>query len=73
MKKILLLLLVWIGTLWGEIIVGAERSSEYLPLLQGKNVAMVVNHSSLVEGEHLVDRLLREGVRIRKIFASEHG
>lgn len=73
MKKILLLLLVWVGTLWGEIVVGAERSSQYLPLLQGKNVAMVVNHSSLVEGEHLVDRLLREGVRIRKIFAPEHG
>ena len=73
MKKILLLLLIWIGTLWGEIIVGADRDSKYLPLLKGKNVAMVVNHSSLAQGEHLVDKLLRKGVKISKIFAPEHG
>ncbi|MBD3792762.1 MAG: DUF1343 domain-containing protein [Campylobacterales bacterium] len=73
MKRILLLLLIGIGTLWGEIVVGAERSSEYLPLLQGKKVALVVNHSSLIGGEHLVDYLLRQQIQITKIFAPEHG
>jgi len=52
---------------------GAEQTQAYLPLLQGKNVALVVNQSSLVQGEHLVDLLRRHGVKIRKIFAPEHG
>jgi len=39
------------------ILVGAERFSEYLPLLQNKKVALVVNQSSLVKNVHLVDTL----------------
>ena len=52
---------------------GAEQIDLYLPDLQGKNVAMVVNHTSLVGKTHLVDTLLSLGIRIRKIFAPEHG
>ena len=51
----------------------AERSGLYLPLLKGKRVAVVVNHSSLVKGRHLVDFLLKNDVKVRKIFAPEHG
>jgi uncharacterized protein YbbC (DUF1343 family) len=40
---------------------------------KGKKVAVVVNQSSLVYGEHLVDVLLRKKVKIVKIFAPEHG
>lgn len=47
--------------------------SEYLPLLSGKRVAMVVNHTSMVGNTHLVDTLLSQKVDIRKIFAPEHG
>jgi uncharacterized protein YbbC (DUF1343 family) len=52
---------------------GAEQIDLYLPDLQGKSVAMVVNHTSLVGKTHLVDTLLGLGVNIRKIFAPEHG
>lgn len=36
-------------------------------------MALVVNHSSLVKKEHLVDFLLKNNVKVRKIFAPEHG
>ena len=56
-----------------RIIVGAERLDLLLPRLAGKEVALVVNHSSLVGNTHLVDTLHRLGVCISVIFAPEHG
>lgn len=46
---------------------------EYLPLLQDKNVALIVNQTSLVGNTHIVDTLLSRGVKIKKVFAPEHG
>ncbi len=73
LKKILLLLPLLSFFLFAQIIIGAEQSAKYLPLLKGKNVALVVNHSSLVYGEHLLDSLLEEKINVVKIFAPEHG
>ena len=56
-----------------QIQTGAEQMNEYLPILQGKNVGMIVNHTSAIGNTHLVDSLLKRGIRIRKIFAPEHG
>lgn len=55
------------------LLTGAERTDEYLPLLEGKSIGLIVNHTSLVNGVHLVDTLLSLGIRIKKIFAPEHG
>lgn len=55
--------------------VGAERIEEYLPLLKGKRVALVVNQTSVL-GEkhtHLLDTLVSLGTDIKLIFAPEHG
>jgi uncharacterized protein YbbC (DUF1343 family) len=52
---------------------GAERVGEYLPILKGKKIAAVVNHTSMIGRTHLVDSLLKSGVKIVKIFAPEHG
>ena len=57
----------------GKIIPAAERPDLYLPLLKDKKVALVVNHSSLVGKKHLLDTLLKHGVKVQKIFAPEHG
>jgi uncharacterized protein YbbC (DUF1343 family) len=73
LKKITLLLLIFSFSLFAQIITGAQNSVEYLSKLRGKNVALVVNQSSLVNGEHLVDKLLAEKINIVKIFAPEHG
>lgn len=59
--------------LFAEVTVGAENSTAYMPLLQGKNVALVVNQSSEVHGVHLVDKLLHEHINVKKIFVPEHG
>jgi len=56
-----------------KIVVGAERMSEYLDILKGKSIGLVVNQSSLVGTTHLVDTLLSEGINISKIFTPEHG
>lgn len=47
--------------------------SNYLPLVQGKRVAVVANHTTLVSSKHLVDTLLSAGVTVTKIFSPEHG
>lgn len=56
-----------------EILPGARLMSNYLPLVQGKRVAVVANHTTLVGSKHLVDTLLSAGVTIKKIFSPEHG
>ncbi len=56
-----------------ELQVGAARMSEYLPLLEGKRVALVVNQTSEINGTHLVDTLVSRGVDIIKVMAPEHG
>jgi uncharacterized protein YbbC (DUF1343 family) len=53
--------------------VGAERMAEYLPLLQGKRVALLVNQTSRVGSSLLPDTLLRRGVKVVKLFVPEHG
>ena len=55
------------------LMTGAEQLSAYLPLLQGKNIVLTVNHTSLIKGRHLADTLLTAGVNITRIFAPEHG
>jgi len=74
LKKIFFLFLLLSSLSFSaEIIMGAQNSSIYMSHLKGKRVAVVVNQTSLVYGEHLVDKLLREKIKVVKIFAPEHG
>jgi len=56
-----------------DLRVGAYRTSEYLPLLKGKSVAVVANQASMIKSTHLVDSLIALGVSIKKVFCPEHG
>jgi uncharacterized protein YbbC (DUF1343 family) len=56
-----------------DIIVGAVQLEQYLPLLKGKRVGLVVNQTSRILDEHIVDVLLSKEVNIQTIFAPEHG
>ena len=61
-----------------NVLTGADRVDEYLPLLEGKRVGLVVNQTSVVnlgDGWYLplVDTLLHSGVNVRCIMAPEHG
>ena len=55
------------------ILPGAWQTEKYFPLLEGKAIALVANHSSLVGNVHLVDTLLSTGFDLRKVFGPEHG
>ena len=52
---------------------GAECMERYLPLLEGKRVAVCGNQTSVVGKTHLVDTLLSRKVNIVKLFCPEHG
>ena len=54
-------------------ICGDEQLEMYLPLLTGKRVAIVANHTAQLNGTHLVDSLLKRSVNVVKVFAPEHG
>jgi uncharacterized protein YbbC (DUF1343 family) len=56
-----------------SILTGADQMGRYLPMITGKSVAIFANQTSLVGKTHLVDTLLKKGIRIKKIFSPEHG
>ena len=56
-----------------NLLTGAERTTEYLPLLKGKNIGLVVNQTSMIGSIHLVDSLINLGLNVKKIFAPEQG
>ena len=57
----------------GEIIVGAACTSEYVPLLKGKKVALLSNHTGVVGDKHVLDIMLEKGVDVTTICSPEHG
>lgn len=65
-----------------SIIVGANRTSLYLPFLDGKKVGIVTNQSGLIfktekhhkdQSTHIVDSLLQLQVNIQRVYSPEHG
>jgi len=55
------------------VITGADQTSLYFPLLKGKSVGLVANHTTLIGHVHLADTLIHSGIDLKKIFAPEHG
>jgi uncharacterized protein YbbC (DUF1343 family) len=72
-RILLLILLSTRLTIAQGVTPGAECIKEYLPLLQGKRVGLVINQTSRVGNQLLADTLLHRGVRLTKIFVPEHG
>ncbi len=56
-----------------QVLVGATQFSQYLPLIKGKKVGLVVNQTSRVFEQHLVDFLITKNVDVKLIFSPEHG
>jgi uncharacterized protein YbbC (DUF1343 family) len=74
--KILLLLLftgVYVRAQDTPLQIADARFDTYLPLLQNKRVALVVNQTSMIGRVHLVDTLLGMKIKVVKVFAPEHG
>lgn len=56
-----------------RIMVGAEQMEKYLPFLKGKNVGVVANQTSYINNTHLIDHLVAQNVKVKSVFAPEHG
>jgi uncharacterized protein YbbC (DUF1343 family) len=56
-----------------SVVTGDQQFEILLPMLKNKQVAVVANHTSMVQGVNLVDSLLHAGISVRRIFSPEHG
>jgi uncharacterized protein YbbC (DUF1343 family) len=80
-KNTVVLLNLWVATACAStqtdapksLKTGAEQTNLYVSDLKGKTVALVVNHTSMIGKTHLADSLLSSGIKIKTIFAPEHG
>lgn len=82
-KYLLLICLIFLGNIpglkaqkqsSGKFLPAADRPELYLPLLEGKKIAVVTNQTGLLTDKtHLVDFLVSKNISITRIFAPEHG
>lgn len=57
-----------------DVVLGAERTDVYAPMLRGKRVALFSNHTGIVpDGRHTLDVMLDAGIDVRMLLAPEHG
>ena len=56
-----------------NILPGAYQTSKYFPLLKNKRVGLFTNQTAIVGKSHLIDTLLKAGIKIQKVFTPEHG
>ena len=78
MKKILLIVILTCITFYcqanqNRVIVGAEQTNVYLPLLKNKRIAIFSNHTGMIGNTHLLDVLLENKINVVAIFSPEHG
>lgn len=55
------------------IIVGADQTQLYFPLLKGKKIGVIANQTSFLGKTHLIDSLVNSGMNVQKAFGPEHG
>ncbi|GAB6123905.1 exo-beta-N-acetylmuramidase NamZ family protein [Dysgonomonas termitidis] len=74
-KLLILLILVSLScfTQNNRVIVGAESTNEFFPILKNKRVAIMSNHTGMVGKEHLVDILVKNKINMVCILSPEHG
>ncbi len=80
-KNLLLICLIFLGVfnhyssqIQTDFKTGADQPELYLPLLKNKTIGVVTNQTGLMNDRtHLVDFLVKNGIKIQTIFAPEHG
>lgn len=64
------------GPRWDNerITLGDEREELYMPLLKGQRIALFSNQTGCQKsGEHVLDVLIRKGIKVTALFSPEHG
>ncbi len=56
-----------------QILTGADQTAQYISLLKGKKIGLVINQTAEVDGVPLVDTLKSLGINIKAVFGPEHG
>lgn len=56
-----------------EVVVGAARVEQYVPLLKGKKIGLFSNHTGMVGDRHTLDIMLENGLDVEVIYSPEHG
>ena len=56
-----------------SVIVGAEQTAAYFPVLKNKRIAVFSNHTGRIGDKHLLDVLLENKFNVVAIFSPEHG
>ncbi|KXH86030.1 exo-beta-N-acetylmuramidase NamZ family protein [Chryseobacterium kwangjuense] len=82
-KNLLLICLIFLGVFnqyysqvqdQPDFRTGADQPEIYLPLLKNKTVGVVTNQTGLMSDKsHVVDFLVKNNIKIKTIFAPEHG
>lgn len=80
-KNLLLICLIFLGVfnqyysqIQSDFKTGADQPELYLPLLKGKTVGVVTNQTGLMSDKtHVVDFLVKNNIKVKAIFAPEHG
>lgn len=82
-KNLLLICLIFLGVFnqyysqvqdGPDFKTGADQSELYLPLLKNKTIGVVTNQTGLMrDNNHVVDFLVKNNIKIKTIFAPEHG
>lgn len=60
-----------------RVVMGDERTELYLPMIEGRRVALLTNHTGLAgtkaSSKHILDLLLKKKVNVTVVFSPEHG
>lgn len=56
-----------------QLFTGAEQTEKYIPLLRGKRVALLSNHTGMIGSRHTLDVMLDSGINVTTVFSPEHG
>ncbi len=72
-SKLLIYMVAISIKLSAQILPGDAQFKEYASLIEGKRLGLVVNQTSVVNNDHLVNYLKSKSQNIALIFAPEHG
>ena len=71
--RLVLSMLLMLPQLLYALTVGAARVDQYRPLLEGKRIALLSNHTGITDGRHTLDLMLDNGIKVTHILSPEHG
>ena len=70
---IIFLMILYCDINANNITPASHRINSYIHFIKNKNVAIISNQTSLIHNTHIVDTLIQLNIKVKKVFAPEHG